>query len=149
MFHPLSRSTEATYGRNLYTCVYYNRSHVSTLMYALAFAAQDPTQTSGPRESSRSAQSASPSQSPLPSSTPIPLPPPDIKVDSYRAPAGLMFGAALTSDRAYARLAQNIGHRLSGSKGLERAIEWAIAEVKSGRRGHANALTRNLNQPDS
>jgi len=44
-----------------------------------------------------------------------------------------MIGAALTSDRAYSRLAHltdHIGNRLSGSKNLERAIDWAIAEMK-------------------
>jgi len=63
----------------------------------------------------------------------VPLPPPSVKIDSYRAPAGRIIGAALTSDRAWTRLAHltdHIGHRLSGSKGLERAIEWAIAEMK-------------------
>jgi carboxypeptidase Q len=47
--------------------------------------------------------------------------------------AGRIIGSALTSDRAYSRLAHltdHIGHRLSGSKGLERAIEWAITEMK-------------------
>ncbi len=98
---------------------------VSTLSCALAFVAQDPTPT--PR-----AAAAVASQSPSP--TPTPLPPPTVKIDSYRTPAGRIIGAALTSDKAYARLAHltdHIGHRLSGSKGLERAIEWAIAEMKS------------------
>lgn len=39
-----------------------------------------------------------------------------------------VLGAALTSDRAYANLAflcDRIGHRLSGSPGLEQAIEWS------------------------
>lgn len=80
-------------------------------------------------------QSASPSPtpSPLPSPTPLPLPPPTIRIDDYRAPAGRIIGAALTSNKAYSRLAHltdHIGHRLSGSKALERGIEWAIAEMK-------------------
>ena len=61
------------------------------------------------------------------------MPPPTVKIDNYRAAAARIIGAALTSDRAYARLAHltdHIGHRLSGSKSLERAIEWAIAEMK-------------------
>jgi carboxypeptidase Q len=68
-----------------------------------------------------------------PSPTPTPLPPPNIKIDNYRAPAGRIIGAALTNDTAYARLAfltDHIGNRLSGSKALERAIEWAVTEMK-------------------
>lgn len=75
-----------------------------------------------------------PEASPSPSSTPTPLPPPNVNIDKYRAPAGRIIGAALTSDRAYARLAHltdNIGNRLSGSQSLERAIAWAVAEMKS------------------
>ena len=47
--------------------------------------------------------------------------------------AGRIIGAALTSDKAYTRLAHltdHIGNRLSGSKNLERAIDWAVAEMK-------------------
>ena len=68
-----------------------------------------------------------------PTPTPTPLPPPTVKIDAYRAAAARIIGAALTSDRAYERLAyltDHIGHRLSGSKGLERAIEWAVTEMK-------------------
>jgi carboxypeptidase Q len=75
-----------------------------------------------------------PSQLPSPTPSPTPLlPPPTVRIDNYRAPAGRIIGAALTSDKAYARLAHltdHIGSRLSGSKNLERAIEWAIAEMK-------------------
>jgi carboxypeptidase Q len=56
-----------------------------------------------------------------------------VKIDDYRATAARIIGAALTSERAYERLAHltdHIGNRLSGSKNLERAIEWAIAEMK-------------------
>jgi len=76
----------------------------------------------------------SPSPSPSPTPTPVPLPPPTVKINDYRTPAGHIIGAALTSDRAYKRLAyltDRIGNRLSGSKNLERAIEWALAEMKS------------------
>lgn len=62
------------------------------------------------------------------------MPPPTVKIDSYRAPAGRIIGTALTSDKAYARLAHltdQIGNRLSGSESLERAIQWAVAEMKS------------------
>jgi len=61
------------------------------------------------------------------------MPPPTVKIDRYRAAAARIIGAALTSDRAYARLAHltdHIGNRLSGSQNLERAIEWAIGEMK-------------------
>ena len=61
------------------------------------------------------------------------MPPPTVKIDRYRAAAARIIGAALTSDRAYSRLAHltdHIGHRLSGSQNLERAIEWAISEMK-------------------
>jgi carboxypeptidase Q len=68
-----------------------------------------------------------------PTPTPTPLPPPTVRIDPYRDAAARIIGAALTSDRAYSRLAHltdHIGNRLSGSKNLERAIEWAIAEMK-------------------
>lgn len=65
--------------------------------------------------------------------TPTPLPPPTVKIDPYRTAAARIIGAALTSDRAYSRLAHltdHIGNRLSGSKNLELAIQWALAEMK-------------------
>jgi len=68
-----------------------------------------------------------------PAATPAPLPPPTVKIDGYRAAAARIIGAALTSDRAYARLAHltdHTGNRLSGSTNLERAIEWALTEMK-------------------
>jgi carboxypeptidase Q len=68
-----------------------------------------------------------------PTPTPTPLPPPTVKIDPYRAVAGRIIGAALTSDHAYSRLAHltdHIGNRLSGSTNLERAIEWAVTEMK-------------------
>jgi len=60
-------------------------------------------------------------------------PPPRVKIGEYRARATLIVGAALTSDVAYRRLAwltDRIGHRLSGSENLERAIAWAVSEMK-------------------
>jgi carboxypeptidase Q len=99
---------------------------IAALMYATPFASQGPTQPQqGP------GPMAQPLASPTP--TPTPLPPPTVKIDGYRAAAARIIGAALTSDRAYARLAHltdHIGNRISGSKNLERAIEWAIAEMK-------------------
>ena len=70
---------------------------------------------------------------PSPSPTPVRLPSPTVKIDNYRAPAARIIGAALTSNKAYARLAHltdHIGHRLSGSKGLELAVEWALREMR-------------------
>jgi len=61
------------------------------------------------------------------------LPSPTVKIDRHRAAAAKIIGAALTSDRAYSRLAHltdHIGNRLSGSQNLEHAIEWAVAEMK-------------------
>lgn len=61
------------------------------------------------------------------------LPPPRVRADDYRAAAARIIGAALVTDRAYRRLAyltDRIGNRLSGSENLERAIEWALAEMK-------------------
>jgi len=76
-------------------------------------------------------QAQKPPGSPTP--TPTPLPSPTVKIDRYRAPAARIIGAALTSDHAYARLAHltdHIGNRISGSQNLERAIAWAITEMK-------------------
>jgi hypothetical protein len=89
----------------------------------LSIQGQTPPQAPGP--------GAQPLASPTP--TPTPLPPPTVRIDNYRAAAARIIGAALTSDRAYSRLAHltdHIGNRISGSKNLERAIEWAVAEMK-------------------
>ena len=62
------------------------------------------------------------------------MPSPTVKIDAYHAPAGRIIGAALTKNKAYERLGyltDRIGHRLSGSSNLERAIAWALAEMKS------------------
>ncbi|HKG46915.1 MAG TPA: M28 family metallopeptidase [Pyrinomonadaceae bacterium] len=93
-----------------------------------------------------SAQAQQPPGSPTP--TPIPLPSPTVNIDPYRAAAARIIGAALTSDRAYSRLAHltdHIGHRLSGSQNLERAIEWAITEMK--RDGLDNVRTEKVMVP--
>jgi carboxypeptidase Q len=68
-----------------------------------------------------------------PAPAPAPLPPPRVKIDEYRERASRIIGAALTSDAAYRRLAwltDRIGHRLSGSENLERAIAWAVSEMR-------------------
>ncbi len=95
-----------------------------------------------PQTAAPSAGRTMPQASPSPSPSPTPLPPPTVKIDDYRDEAGRIIGAALTSDRAYRRLAHltdHIGHRLSGSKGLERAIEWALVEMKKDRLDHVRA----------
>jgi carboxypeptidase Q len=89
-----------------------------------------------------------PQQTPTPTPTPTPLPPPTIRIENYRPTAGGIIGAALTSDKAYQRLAyltDRIGNRLSGSKNLERAIEWAITEMN--RDGLENVRTEKVMVP--
>jgi carboxypeptidase Q len=52
---------------------------------------------------------------------------------ALRPAAERLIGAALSSDHAYLRLSQlcdGIGHRLSGSRSLERAVEWAAAAMR-------------------
>jgi carboxypeptidase Q len=114
---------------------------ILALIYSNTTAPQDParqlpaqTPSQGPSSTSSPTSSPTPSPTPSPSPTPTPLPPPTVRIDDYRAPAGRIIGAALTSNKAYERLSyltDRIGHRLSGSKSLERAIAWAIAEMKS------------------
>ena len=53
-------------------------------------------------------------------------------LDAYREPASRLIGAALADTAAWTELAEltdTFGHRLSGSKGLEDAIDWAIGEM--------------------
>ena len=61
-------------------------------------------------------------------------PAPRVPLDSlYRVTAERLIGAALASDHAYLRLSQlcdGIGHRLSGSPELDRAIGWAAAAMR-------------------
>jgi carboxypeptidase Q len=62
-----------------------------------------------------------------PANDPIPL---DV---ALRPAAERLIGAAMSSDHAYLRLSQlcdGIGHRLSGSVALERAVEWAAAAMR-------------------
>ena len=113
---------------------------LSTLIYFTAFASPGPGR---PQQPGSGAQ-------PVASHTPTPpvLPSPTVKIDNYRAAAARIIGAALTSDRAYSRLAHltdHIGHRLSGSKNLERAIEWAITQMK--RDGLDNVRTEKVMVP--
>ena len=54
-------------------------------------------------------------------------------LDAYREPAARLIGEAVSSTFAWQRLAlltDTIGNRLSGSAALDRAIEWAVDEMK-------------------
>src|SRR3954447_25272675 len=54
-------------------------------------------------------------------------------LDPYREPAARLIGEATGDTFAWRRLAlltDTVGHRLSGSPQLERAVEWAVAEMK-------------------
>ena len=89
------------------------------------------------------AQTPAPAGQPAPTpAPPKPLPPPRVKIEQYRERAARIIGAALTDDTAYRRLAyltDRIGHRLSGSENLERAIEWAVTEMKRDRLDNVRA----------
>jgi len=68
--------------------------------------------------------------------------------DRYREPAQRIINAALTGNDAYRKLEDlciKIGHRLSGSPQLEKAIDWAIAEMK--RDGHENVRREKVMVP--
>lgn len=54
-------------------------------------------------------------------------------LDPHRDAASRLLGEALASDFAWQRLAElgdTFGHRLSGSKALEDAIDWAVAQMQ-------------------
>ena len=106
------------------TCVSYKFALIFPLIYTTALASQG---NQPPRQGHRAKAVASPTP------TPTPLPPPTVKIDNYRAAAARIIGAALTSDRAYSETRIPHGpHRPSSQrlKSLERAIEWAVAEMK-------------------
>ncbi len=68
--------------------------------------------------------------------------------DRYRDTAEKIIAAALASRDAYTKLAyltDRIGHRLSGSKALERAIAWAAKTM--GDDGHENVHTEKVMVP--
>lgn len=59
---------------------------------------------------------------------------PDSLATAYRERAARLIGTALLSPRAYERLHElcdGIGHRLSGSRPLERAVDWAATRMKA------------------
>jgi carboxypeptidase Q len=69
-------------------------------------------------------------------------------LDAYREPASRLIGEALGSTFAWDRLAvltDTIGHRLSGSPALDRAIQWAVAEMT--RDGLENVHTERVMVP--
>src|SRR6266566_5110852 len=54
-------------------------------------------------------------------------------LDAYREPAARLIGEALSDTSAWRRLAvltDSIGNRLSGTPQLDRAIQWAVEEMK-------------------
>jgi carboxypeptidase Q len=74
--------------------------------------------------------------------------PPRTWLDGYREPAGRLIGEAVSSTFAWQRLAvltDTIGNRLSGSPALDRAILWAVAEMK--RDGLENVHTERVMVP--
>ncbi|HEY0169788.1 MAG TPA: M20/M25/M40 family metallo-hydrolase [Pyrinomonadaceae bacterium] len=98
--------------------------------------APSPTQTPAPPPAPQGAPAATPTPPAKP------LPPPRVKIEEYRERAARHNGAALTDDTAYRRLAwltDRIGHRLSGSAALERAVEWATAEMRRDRLDNVRA----------
>jgi carboxypeptidase Q len=69
-------------------------------------------------------------------------------LDEYREPASRLIGEAVGSTFAWQRLAvltDSIGHRLSGTPALDRAIAWAVDEMK--RDGLENVHTESVMVP--
>jgi len=69
----------------------------------------------------------------LGASTPLPAQAPDPLIDPYRDISQLIISAAVADSAAWQRLAlltDRFGHRLSGSRALERAIDWIVAEMR-------------------
>jgi carboxypeptidase Q len=69
-------------------------------------------------------------------------------LDQYREPASRLIGEAVGSTFAWQRLAvltDSIGHRLSGTPALDRAIAWAVDEMK--RDGLENVHTETVMVP--
>ena len=68
--------------------------------------------------------------------------------DAYKVPADRLIDAALADSGAYQKLTylcDRIGNRLSGSKALEEAIQWAAAEMKKD--GLVNVTTQPVTVP--
>src|SRR5262245_63559972 len=85
--------------------------------WALAAVAGAPGEAPAPRQAA--AGSAGAAKAPL--------------HERYRDASQRLIGAALSSDHAWLRLSQlcdGIGHRLSGSEPLERAVRWAADAMR-------------------
>ena len=64
----------------------------------------------------------------------VPAPQSSSWLDPYRDPAARLIAESLSSAFAWERLAllsDTFGHRLSGSEGLENAIQWAVAQMRT------------------
>jgi carboxypeptidase Q len=73
---------------------------------------------------------------------------PGARIDDYREPAARLIGEAVSSPFAWQRLAiltDSIGNRLSGSASLDRAVTWAVDEMK--RDGLENVHTERVMVP--
>jgi carboxypeptidase Q len=71
-----------------------------------------------------------------------------VRIDDFREPAARLIGEAVSSPFAWQRLAiltDSIGNRLSGSASLDRAITWAVDEMK--RDGLENVHTERVMVP--
>src|SRR3954452_74092 len=69
-------------------------------------------------------------------------------LDPYRDPSARLIGEAVSSTFAWDRLAvltDTIGNRLSGTPGLDRAIQWAVAEMNKD--GLENVHTERVTVP--
>ncbi len=107
------------------------RRTFSLILVVVLFIIQTPAQQ--PQQQPQTAPPARQGEAAVAQAPPKPLPPPRVKIDDYRERASRIIGAALTSDTAYRRLAwltDRIGNRLSGSENLERAVAWAVTEMK-------------------
>ena len=120
---------------------------VTALVFAQATAQRRPARPARrpPAQAPAPTPAQAPAQPPAAAAatpTPQPLPPPRVRIADYRAASARIIGAALTDDTAYRRLAwltDRIGHRLSGSEALERAVEWALAEMRRDRLDNVRA----------
>ncbi|ACY15186.1 M20/M25/M40 family metallo-hydrolase [Haliangium ochraceum] len=90
------------------------------------------------------------SAEPAPADTAAPAEPapPTPLADAYREPAARILQAALADQRAFDKLAylsDHIGHRLSGSRGLEQAVAWTQEVMR--REGHENVRAEKVMVP--
>lgn len=86
------------------------------------------------------APAANPAAPTAPAYTPI--------ADAYREVAARIAAAALADGHAYVRLAyltDHIGHRLSGSRALEQAIDWSMRVMRAD--GHENVRAQKVMVP--